>query len=189
MRPLLALPLLMLAACATAQPADPPTMPPPAAPAAAAAPAAPAPPAPPDTALTEAERTIRDLVAGDGVYVVHFWAPWCDNSMNELAQGWYEVVEDNPEVGFAFVTVWNDGAPGEEALARYAVPERVARLVVPGPRPERADRRMTFLDLPVNWIPTTWVFNRNGRLAYAFNFGEATMTQLQQAIDAARRDW
>jgi hypothetical protein len=181
MRPLLALPFLLLAACATAQPAAPPMTATPEAP-----PTAPAPPAP---TLTEAEEAVRAMIAGEGVHVVHFWAPWCDNSLNELAQGWYEVVENNPAVDFAFVTVWNDEALGEEALTRYAIPARVTRLLVPAPKPERADRRMTFLGLPVNWIPTTWVFNREGQLAYAFNFGELTMPQLQQALDAAARDW
>jgi hypothetical protein len=33
------------------------------------------------------------------------------------------------------------------------------------------------------------VFHRNGELAYAFNYGEASMAQLQEAIDGARRDW
>ncbi len=168
------------AGCASAQPASSP------APRVTAdVPAAPAEPTP----LTDAERAVQAMLATEGVHVVHFWAPWCDNSLNELAQGWYEVIENNPEVDFAFVTIWNDGEPGGEALTRYAVPERVTRLVVPGPRPERADRRLTFLGLPVSWIPTTWVFNRNGQLAYAFNFGELTMPQLQQALDGAARAW
>jgi thiol-disulfide isomerase/thioredoxin len=147
---------------------------------------------PTDTAraeLTEAERAVQQTIAADGVHVVHFWAPWCPNSTNELAQGWYEVVENNPDVDFTFVTVWNDGEVGEETLGRYAIPERVVRLVVPGPQPVRAERRMTFLGLPVSWIPTTWVFNRNGQLAYAFNFGELAMPQLQQALDGAQADW
>ena len=175
MRPVALAFLLVLAGCATAQPAGVP------APMPAAAPAPPP--------LTDAERAVQALLLEDGVHVVHFWAPWCDNSLNELAEGWYEVVEANPEVDFAFVTVWNDDAVGEEMLARYAIPERVARLVVPAPKPEAADRRMTFLGLPVSWIPTTWVFNRHGQLAYAFNYGELTMPQLQQALDGAARAW
>ncbi len=174
MRLLLTLLAAIAAGSATAQPAPPP-------PVSAALTS--------DSALTDAERAVREAIAADGVHVVHFWAPWCDNSTNELAQGWYEVVEQNPGVGFTFVTIWNDGAVGTETLDRYAIPARVARLVVPGPKPERADRRLTFLGLPVSWIPTTWVFNRNGRLAYAFNFGELTMPQLQQALDGAGRGW
>lgn len=145
--------------------------------------------APTDTTLTDAERSVRETITADGVHVVHFWAPWCDNSTNELARGWYEVVEQNADVGFTFVTIWNDGEVGAGTLDRYAIPERAARLVVPGARPARADRQLTFLGLPVSWIPTTWVFNRNGQLAYAFNFGELTMSQLQQALDGARSEW
>lgn len=144
----------------------------------------------PSPALTSsAEQAVRETIARDGVHVVHFWAPWCDNSTDELAAGWYEVVDAHPEASFTFVTVWNDGQVGEHVLARYAIPERVERLVVDGPQPLRADRRLTFLGLPVSWIPTTWVFNRGGELATAFNYGEATPEQLNAAIRAASRTW
>ena len=62
-------------------------------------------------------------------------------------------------------------------------------MVVPGPKPEKADRRTTFLGLPVTWIPTTWVFNRGGLLATAFNYGELSAERLAQAIEDAQRDW
>lgn len=163
---------LALAACAPrVSPAPPMT-----------APAAPAPPSP-------AEAAVRAIVTQEGVHVVHFWAPWCDNSVNELAAGWYEVVEAHPDVTFTFVTVWNDGALGSEALAHYGIPERVRRVVVDGPRPAADERRMTFLGLPVTWIPTTWVFNRGGLLATAFSYGEATPDELTAAIASAGRDW
>ena len=141
----------------------------------------------PGADLSPAEEAVRAQIAQDGVHVVHFWAPWCDNSLNELRAGWYEVVDAHPEASFTFVTIWNDGALGEDALTRFAIPERVVRLAVP--RPLRDDRRMTFLGLPVSWIPTTWVFNRNGLLATAFNHGEATPAQLNEAIEAAGRSW
>ena len=82
-----------------------------------------------------------------------------------------------------------DGEVGESTLARYAVPERVARLVVPGVAPPKGERRTTFLGLPLTWIPSTWVFNRNGTLATAFNYGEATPAQLDAAIAGAASDW
>ena len=141
------------------------------------------------SALSPAEQAVQATIARDGVHVVHFWAPWCDNSTAELAAGWYEVVEAHPDVTFTFVTLWNDGETGEETLTRYAIPERVERLVVDGPRPLSADRRTTFLGLPVSWIPTTWVFNRNGLIATAFNYGEATPQQLNDAIEGAASDW
>jgi hypothetical protein len=146
-------------------------------------------PAAVSTDLTSVEAAVRAQVAQDGVHVVHFWAPWCDNSLNELRAGWYEVVDAHPDASFTFVTIWNDGEVGEDALTRFAIPDRVTRLVVDGARPLREDRRMTFLGLPVSWIPTTWVFNRNGLLATAFNHGEATPAQLNEAIEAAGRSW
>ena len=140
-------------------------------------------------ALSDAEAAVQATIARDGVHVVHFWAPWCDNSTAELAGGWYEVVERHPDVSFTFVTVWNDGEVGESTLARYAIPERVARLVVPGVQPPKGERRTTFLGLPLTWIPATWVFNRNGQLATAFNYGEATPEQLDAAIAGAASAW
>ena len=140
-------------------------------------------------ALSPAEARVRDRVAQDGVHVVHFWAPWCDNSTSEMSGGWYEVVERHPEASFTFVTLWNGDAVGESTLQRYAIPERVERLVVPGAQPPKGERQTVFLGLPVTWIPTTWVFNRNGRLAVAFNYGEATPAQLDAAIEGAASEW
>ena len=141
------------------------------------------------TAGSPAEAAVQATIARDGVHVVHFWAPWCDNSTSELAGGWYEVVERHPDATFTFVTVWNGGEMGEATLARYAVPARVERLVVPGVQPPKGERAMTFLGLPVTWIPATWVFNRNGQLATAFNYGEATPEQLDAAITGAASAW
>jgi len=58
-----------------------------------------------------------------------------------------------------------------------------------GPSEDKAQRRRRFLGLPVTWIPTTWVFRDGGELAYAFNYGEMEMDQLQQALDGARSEW
>ncbi len=153
-------------------------------------------PAPPDTAataeaMTDAERRVAELLSTDGLHVVHFWAPWCDNSVAELRSGWYELVERHPEVSFTFVTVWNDGESGRETLDRYGLPERVLELRQPdfGPSDDKAQRRRTFLGLPVTWVPTTWVFRDGGTLAYAFNYGELEMAQLDRAIAGARSSW
>lgn len=140
---------------------------------------------------TPAETRVREIIAQDGVHVVHFWAPWCDNSTNELAAGWYEVVERHPDVSFTFVTVWNDGESGAATLRRYAIPERVLELTQPdeGESAIRENRRRQFLGLPVTWIPSTWVFHKNGELAFAFNYGEMEMAQLEAAIAAVQRTW
>ena len=141
--------------------------------------------------LTEAEKRVRDIIAQDGVHVVHFWAPWCPNSKNELKNGWYEVVEQYEGVSFTFVTIWNDGESGAKTLDRYAIPDRVLELTQPdrGPSEEEANRRKEFLDLPVTWIPTTWVFHNNGELAFAMNYGEMDMKTLSHLINMTQKDW
>ena len=140
---------------------------------------------------TEAEQTVEALIAEDGVHVVHFWAPWCGNSVAELQSGWYEVIEANEEVSFTFVTIWNDGETGQETLDRYAIPESVTVLAQPdrGPSDDRDNRRRTFLGHTLTWTPTTWVFRNNGTLAYAFNYGEVSPIMLQQALDDAQATW
>jgi hypothetical protein len=145
----------------------------------------------PGADLTPAEQAVRETVLQDGIHVVHFWAPWCDNSRAELQQGWYEVIEHNEDVTFTFVTIWSDGETGRDVLDRYAIPETVPVLTQEdfGPSENKPTRRRRFLGLPVTWIPTTWVFHENGELAYAFNYGELTMDQLQQALDGARSPW
>ena len=147
----------------------------------------PTPDAMPD--LSPAEAAVQATIAADGVHVVHFWAPWCDNSTAELAEGWYEVVEAHPDVTFSFVTLWNGDDVGHETLDRYAIPERAARLVVPAEQPPKGERQTEFLGLPVSWIPTTWVFNRNGQLATAFNYGEVSPEGLTSALEGAASDW
>lgn len=149
-------------------------------------------PALPDTtARTDAEQRVADLVQTDGIHVVHFWAPWCGNSIAELRNGWYEVVERHPEVSFTFVTIWNDDESARETMDEYGLPERVLELTQPdfGPSDDKTQRRRVFLDLPVTWIPTTWVFRDGGKLAYAFNYGELEMEQIDRAIAGARSEW
>lgn len=142
---------------------------------------------------TAAEAAVAETIAAEGVHVVVLWAPWCGNSRAQFEAGLYEVVEAHPDVTFSFVTMWTDGDPSADRLARFGVSasDRVAVLAQPDPTPElgRGGRSATFLDLPVTWTPTTWVFNRGGRLAYAFNFGEVSPAMLTQALADARADW
>lgn len=137
---------------------------------------------------TAVDAALRETIEQDGVHVVHVWAPWCDNSLAELAPVWAPFSERHPDVSVSFATVWNDGASGTNVLRQHGV-VGVAEHVVPGPKPEKADRRMTLLGLPVTWIPTTWVFNRGGLLATAFNYGEASADGLAAAIEGAQNDW
>lgn len=134
------------------------------------------------------ETAVRDTIEQEGVHVVHVWAPWCDNSLNEFATVWADAADRYPDVSITFVAVWSEGDDGADVLRQHGV-EGVEVRVVPGPKPEKPDRRMTFLGLPVTWIPTTWVFNRGGLLATAFNYGELSAERLAAAIDDARSDW
>ena len=145
---------------------------------------------PPDN-LTSTEQTVREIIAQEGIHVVRFWNPDCGNSLSELQHGLYEVIENNPEVTFTFVTVWNDEETGQDVLGGYSIPERVAMLVQPdnGPSEDIGNRRYEFLGLPVTWTPTTRIYHRNGVLAYAFNYGEQSPETLQQAIDNTRNEW
>ena len=148
-------------------------------------------PTTPPQDLTETEAAVQRTIEGEGVHVVHFWAPWCGNSRAEFESGWYEVVAAHPEVSFTFVTVWNDGDDGAATLARYGIPDSATILAQPdrGPSADRDARRRTFLGLPLSWTPTTWIFNRGGQLAYAFNYGEVSAERLEAAIEDARAGW
>jgi thiol-disulfide isomerase/thioredoxin len=141
---------------------------------------------------TDAEAAVQETLKSDGVHVVHFWAPWCPNAKNELDAGWASLVEQNPDVSFTFVSIWNDGASGASMLEEYGVPrDRVTTLQQPdlGPSDEEANRRKAFLGIPMTWSPSTWIFHNNGELAFAMNYGEMKMQTLQTLIDATQKDW
>ena len=139
------------------------------------------------TEHTPTDTALREIVSADGLHVVHVWAPWCDNSLNEHGPVWSDWRSLDAD-SVTFVTVWNEGASGAETLRETGV-EGVRELVVPGPKPEKPDRRLRLLGVPVTWIPTTLVVNRNGLLATAFAYGEVTREQLADAVDGARSDW
>ena len=138
--------------------------------------------------MTSVETRLRETIAREGVHVVHVWAPWCDNSLHELEPVWAGFSRRHPAVTVSHVSIWADGDDGADVLREHGV-EGVDVHVVPGPKPEKVDRRMTLLGLPVSWIPTTWVFNRGGLLAYAFNYGEITAEHLARAVRDAHSDW
>ncbi len=143
------------------------------------------------TVPTEAEAKVQDLLRADGVHVVHFWAPWCSNAKNELAAGWGDLIRENPDVNFVFVSIWNDGEDGTSVLDAYDIPERVPTLTLPdtGPSTDESARRRQFLGLPFTWSPSTWIFHDNGELAFAMNYGEMPMSTVQELIDSTRADW
>ena len=144
------------------------------------------------TTPTPTETQLLDALKAPGVTtVVHFWAPWCPNCRAELGatDGWGEFIRTHPETRFVFVTVWHEGKDGHEALEKAGVagPGNVTLLVDSnGSRGE--DRTRRFLDLPMTWIPTTWVF-REGKLRYALNYGEVRFPMLGQMIEDTGASW
>ena len=132
------------------------------------------------------ERRVADAVKSPGITVVHFWATWCPNCAAEMANGgWRDFIAKNPAVNFVFVRAW-DEKPGTPVLARHGLGAQKNFLALEHPNPSRKDgeKLERILDLPMMWLPTTWVF-RNGRLRYAINYGEVRFPMLQQMVDDA----
>lgn len=138
------------------------------------------------------EMQLTELVAGPQVTVVHFWAPWCPNCRAEMspATGWAKFLAANPDVKVVFLNIWHKGQDPAPRLAAAGLGTQPNLLLLTHPNPSRlaADRLNSFLDLPVTWVPTTWVF-REGKLRVAFNYGEIRFPVLQQMVDDARNEW
>lgn len=137
------------------------------------------------------EKQVAAVVAGPKVTVIHFWAPWCPNCADEMTPaGWAKFVHDNPKVQVVFINIWHkneDPAPKLKAAGLGAQPN-LRLLTHPNPARVEEDRMNKFLDLPLTWLPTTWVF-RAGKLRYALNYGEIHFPVLQQLIDDSTKDW
>lgn len=136
------------------------------------------------------ENEVKELVASGDVTVVHLWAPWCGNCIAEKRDdGWAGFIARNPGVKFVFVEIWNDGRDSREALVKYNLGTQPNLTVLAHPGPRRGEDRMrSFMGLPVTWTPSTWVF-RDGRLNFAFNYGEIRFPILQQLVNDAAADW
>jgi len=141
-------------------------------------------------AAPTAEFRATEIIRPEGPSVVHLWAPWCSNCQAELKSGgWTKIIAANPEVRFVFVSVWNAGDDGLAMLKKFGIGEQanVSVLADTGPR-SGADKLKRFLDLPVTWIPTTWVF-QSGELRYAMNYGEVRFPVLQQFLEDSKSEW
>ncbi|MDQ6624409.1 MAG: thioredoxin family protein [Verrucomicrobiota bacterium] len=141
-------------------------------------------------AASPAEEQVAAAVKAPGLSVVHLWAPWCSNCQAELKSGgWLKMVTANPQTHFFFVSVWNNGEDGRAMLKKFEIADQPNVTIVadPGPR-SGAEKMKRFLDLPVSWIPTTWVY-KGGDLRYALNYGEMRFPVLQQFLEDSGNEW
>ena len=141
-------------------------------------------------AVSPAEQQVSEATKAPGLSVVHLWAPWCSNCLAELKSGgWTKMIKENPETRFVFVSIWNAGDDGRAMLKRHEIGDQPNVMIVADPGPRRGDGKITrFLDLPVTWIPTTWVF-KGGDLRYALNYGEVRFDVLQQFLADSMSEW
>jgi thiol-disulfide isomerase/thioredoxin len=136
------------------------------------------------------EDQVTGITKGEGTSIVHLWAPWCSNCQAEMKSGgWAKMIKDNPQTQFVFVSVWNAGDDGKAMLKKFEIggQPNVTILADPGPRSGN-DKIKRFLDLPVSWIPTTWVY-KGGDLRYALNYGEVRFPVLQQFLEDSNSEW
>lgn len=137
------------------------------------------------------ELEMKSLVAGEAVTILHFWAPWCSNCKSEMASGaWARFAEKNPKVRVVFLNVWHQGQNPAPALkaASLGAQENFTARTHPNPSNSRGEKLEQFLGLPLQWVPTTWIF-RTGKMRYALNYGEVRFDMLQQMVDDAQQSW
>lgn len=136
-----------------------------------------------------AEQRILEAIKSPGLTVVHLWAPWCSNCQAELKTGsWLKMVNDNPQVHFYFVSVWNGGEDGRGMLKKFAIPDQPNVTVLADPGPRGKNHITLFAGLPLSWIPATWVY-KGGDLRYALNYGEVHFAVLQQFLEDSESAW
>jgi len=141
-------------------------------------------------AASPAEEQVGEAIKAQNVTVVHLWAPWCSNCKAELKSGgWTKMVKENPETRFYFVSVWNSGDDGRAVLKQHEIGDQPNVTILADPGPRRGPEKLTrFLDLPVSWIPSTWVY-KGGDLRYALNYGEVRFEVLQQFLGDTAKEW
>jgi hypothetical protein len=140
-------------------------------------------------AASPAEQQLAEAVKAPTLSVVHLWAPWCSNCKSELKSGgWLKMVKENPQVKFYFVSVWNDGDDGRATLAKFEIADKSNVVIMADPGPRGAGKIKRFLEMPLGWIPTTWVF-KGGELRYALNYGEMRFDFLQQLLADSNSEW
>lgn len=141
-------------------------------------------------AESAAEQKVLEAIKAPDLSVVHLWAPWCSNCQAELKSGgWLKTVKANPQVKFYFISVWNGGEDGRAMLTKYELANQPNVTVLADPGPRNGDAKIKrFLDLPLSWIPTTWLY-KGGDLRYALNYGEVRFDVLQQFFADSTSEW
>ena len=136
------------------------------------------------------EKQVAEAIKAPGLSVVHLWASWCGNCLAEMKSGgWTKMVKDNPETRFIFVAVWDSGNDGRALLEKYEIASQPNVTILADAGPRRGDDKLKrFLDLPVSWIPSTWVY-KGGELRYALNYGEVRFPMLQQMLEDSNNEW
>ena len=141
-------------------------------------------------AASPVEQQVAEAVKAPNLSVVHLWAPWCSNCQAELKSGgWLKTVKENPQVKFYFVSVWNGGEDGRAMLTKYELANQPNVTILADPGPRTGDGKIKrFLDLPLSWIPSTWVY-KGGELRYALNYGEVRFDVLKQFFADSNSEW
>jgi thiol-disulfide isomerase/thioredoxin len=138
---------------------------------------------------SSAEQKVVDAMKSPDLTVVHLWAPWCSNCQAELKSGgWPKIINDNPQVKFYFVSVWNGGEDGRQMLKKFEIGDQSNVTIVADPGPRGSSHIKQFASLPLSWIPTTWIF-KAGDLRYAMDYGEMRFPVLQQFLEDSKSEW
>jgi hypothetical protein len=76
-------------------------------------------------------------------HVVHLWAPWCSNCQAELKTGgWTKIINENPQVKFYFVSIWNDGQDGRAMLNKFGIAAQPNVTILADPGPRRGENKI-----------------------------------------------
>ena len=141
-------------------------------------------------AASPAEQNVLDGIKSSELSVIHLWAPWCSNCQTELKTGgWAKIVNENPNVKFYFVSIWNDGQDGRAMLKKFNIADHPNVTILADPGPRRGENKIKqFAGLPLSWIPATWIY-KGGELRYALNYGEVRFPMLQQFLADSESEW
>src|SRR5215471_17420674 len=94
-------------------------------------------------AESSSEQAVLAAIKSPQSTVVHLWAPWCSNCQAELKSGgWTKIVNENPQVKFYFVSVWNDGQDGRAMLNKFGIASQPNVTILADPGPRRGENKI-----------------------------------------------